>query len=721
MTFPRRALGGSLASAVFLFAGHVPGQIPDRGFSEPDGIFMLSPGVGRTVTVGADSPALADEPHQVGWKIVRSELDPDTAWALCEDGRLASGGSLALAFARTSNGGFSWERFPLPGQTTVSGGSFRRAASPDLAADAEETLYALGLLAVDTLFLAPQVMLQRSEDGGTSWTPPILIRPLGQAAGLAECRITVDRDPASPTLGRLFVTWKEFRVILRTGVDIFDEAVMGSYSDDRGETWSEAALVSPDPGNISTEQYGQAVPLFLPGGRLIVAYHHVGATPETGSLEAVFSADGGATFHPPHHVLKSSYTVHRDATVRDPAGQSAGAVATHTGTVHLAFPAKDPAEGMAGRIFHLRSTAENWENDAPAFAWTEALPVEEFVPGAEAFLPSLALSPDGQRVLISYYTRRKDPFKPTLIDRYAATSLDGGTSWSAAGAGDDRLSATSIRLLPLPRGNQGYILGDAPAIAPATVDDAGFLPGWIATDAGNGDPVVARFFPSHASDPRAAWETVHFSAAERANGRSGWQDFDHDGLFDGLEYFRGTDPRRPDALPLAPGTLRTGWAHFATAQEPLAMTGIWLGATPQSATELLREPLVETVGEGFWERRQITWGNGEHWIAALGAERYALSLPPYPWSVTALAERGWSYSPWMGWIYPPHFPWVWHDGIGWLYSVFVSPEALWFYTPDRGWLFSSPSLYPIFYDATRRHWITYREGTRSPPEFVVGP
>lgn len=85
-----------------------------------------------------------------------------------------------------------------------------------------------------------------------------------------------------------------------------------------------------------------------------------------------------------------------------------------------------------------------------------------------------------------------------------------------------------------------------------------------------------------------------------------------------------------------------------------------------------------------------------------------------------LAEaNGWSYASWFGYYSPASDPaWVWHPNFfggsssGWVY-LSGSVNSLWLYTdsPELGWTYTSPDIFPYMWSDARKSWVyNYMDG-----------
>ena len=62
--------------------------------------------------------------------------------------------------------------------------------------------------------------------------------------------------------------------------------------------------------------------------------------------------------------------------------------------------------------------------------------------------------------------------------------------------------------------------------------------------------------------------------------------------------------------------------------------------------------------------------------------------------------------------YVPMGNWIFHNKHGFLYPAPGStPQNIWFYTQDMGWLYTSSTLYPYLYRSSPASWLWYNGAT----------
>lgn len=83
-----------------------------------------------------------------------------------------------------------------------------------------------------------------------------------------------------------------------------------------------------------------------------------------------------------------------------------------------------------------------------------------------------------------------------------------------------------------------------------------------------------------------------------------------------------------------------------------------------------------------------------------------------PWDATGT----WRIT-WMGYLNDAVYPLVLHREHDWMFAFNNDPDALWIWSANDGWWWTSQSFYPQVYDATSGHLLFYAEGTDNPRWF----
>ena len=147
-----------------------------------------------TVSAGSVIPTpISDDPYTDGGSghQHKTQLEPDsfafgqTIVALTQSGRwFGGGGASNLVFSTSQNGGRTWTTGGLPGTTVNSGGPWPRISDPSIAFDPQDNVWlALGL-GIDAGGNGHILLVNRSTDGGLTWSNPVDCRhSAGNASG----------------------------------------------------------------------------------------------------------------------------------------------------------------------------------------------------------------------------------------------------------------------------------------------------------------------------------------------------------------------------------------------------------------------------------------------------------------------------------------------------------------------------------------------------------
>lgn len=384
-------------------------------------------------------PSDAQADTQVEPDVALDPNDPDRLVAVFQQGRFDDGGSVAPGYATSHDGGATWTTGALPSLTTATGGAYPRASDPVVAFGPDGTVYAQTLV-VDLERYKSGLVVQRSDDGGLTFSGPYVIQEEQNPSLFNDKNWLVVDQTTGPFAGRLYSAWSRTsssgtRIVLR-------------YSDDRGETWSQLVPVS-ETGRFAIG----VIPLIQPSGQLTLVYLEYsssgGGTPH---LMAQSSIDGGGSFSPAVEIAAVQEIALPDQ--RAPALPSA---------------AVDPVGGRMYAVWHDGSTRSDGSTDVvlssslDGLTWSDPVRV---VPGdgrrgRTHFTPDVGVY--GGRVHITYTTRAETDrgFSRFARQRYV-WSEDAGLSF-----GDDLLLGPRIDLRYSARAAGLKFLGDYVGIAVA--------------------------------------------------------------------------------------------------------------------------------------------------------------------------------------------------------------------------------------------------------------
>ncbi|MEO3928397.1 sialidase family protein [Micromonosporaceae bacterium B7E4] len=396
-------------------------------------------------------------PGAVEPQVAANPVDPDNIVALWTQDRF-SGLVAGVSFDR----GRTWQRVVVPGTSRCTGGPFGSVDEAWLSFGPTGVVHLTG-----KVFGTPEVpsglITARSDDGGRTWSPPVLVAAQRDPAqgGFTSAPITADpRDPA-----RLYAAGSTVTEPSAEG-EPFRGPAFFTRSDDGGRSWHPARTTyDPGPGRLTT---GHQLSV-LPGGLLIDSFTRVDltATPPRMRLDVIHSTDGGHTWSSPVAVAEM-----RTAGVHDPE-RPEDSVAGGSGMV--ADPAVDP---LTGRIYLVWQDARFTARAADSIAlsasddggrtWTTPAPVNatpSSIPtgNRQAFTTSVDVAADGT-VAVAYSDFRNNTLGGALLtDRWLVTCQARCTT-TAGYTSEARLTPQPFDMhdatMLADIGPPGYFLGD---------------------------------------------------------------------------------------------------------------------------------------------------------------------------------------------------------------------------------------------------------------------
>ena len=541
------------------------------------------------------------EPH-----VVRSPADANTLLATFQEGRFSDGGAVSCGYAISRDGGMTWQRALIPNLTSAAGGTYVRASDPVAAIGRDGTMYLNNLSARTTNFSLVDLTVSRSTDGGATWSQPLVAFSPPDAQTFPDKNwVAINQHPGTATSNRLVVTYTAFTS--NAAGQATGNNVGLVFSDDRGESWTGPFLATP-----TGDQNQGTQPVFLPDGSLLLAYITF-TTSSSFRVEAKRSADGGRTWPANAVQIANVPAAWDDPIVRDGATLISAAGAAESGAAFVTWNSN-----VGGQATIMVSGSTN--NGA---SWFQPVRVNDTPVGVSAFNPTVAVSADGQVVTVSWMDKRNAAGDAGLVDMFAATSEDGGQTWSASFRLSDR--TTDVRLSQST--SRGFMIGDYFGLAAAPTPDIPTVAVWVDTRDGEADPVSVRFDPRPVRDFEH-WQNAHFAGAGIA--LAAQQDFgadpDGDGFANGYEFNYGFDPHTFDG----------GSAHGLDATDELVIVtepvlpgggpravphgrwqysidgDMWLNATTHPSVDTINgaTALVRPPGETLFFRRQIQDGSG---------------------------------------------------------------------------------------------------------------
>jgi len=311
----------------------------------------------------------------------------------------STGGGGFTGFARSINGGVSWQDRGAVGPTSAGDPSlvWRRAD---------------GFFYLATLASGGDLAVWRSTDDCGSFT--LLSTPT--TTGDDKEILAVDNNPASPQYGNLYLVWTDFGF---SGIPI-----RAIRSTNGGVTWS-APVTLNTPGQVQG-----AWPAVAPNGDVFVAWLRTSGT--NISVEVSRSTNGGVSY-----TAVTSPLVDGVRPLESAATATCGRAALHGNIRYQAFPqiavdgngvlhvvySQDPDTFDSGdvvNVYYRRSTNSG-------ASWSTPLQLNDVATGDQYF-PTIQVN--GSTLVAGWYDRRNDGAN-LRQDYYKRTSSDGGLTWGS--------------------------------------------------------------------------------------------------------------------------------------------------------------------------------------------------------------------------------------------------------------------------------------------------
>jgi BNR repeat-like domain len=417
---PAAALGALAAAALLALAAPASGNVP-------------------LTRVSADPFTNTTSQHA-------TEVEPDTfafgstVLATYQVGRFFNGGASDIGWARSSDGGATWDVSSfLPGLTFNAGpfadpsSPYERVSDPSVAYDAKHDTWMISSIPLLPNRVVPTIFVSLSHDGGATFGNPVEIPPPARKVNLDKNWTACDNHPGSPFYGNCY-----------TEFDNFGEGDLEymSTSSDGGQTWSTPV----SPAGHAKGLGGQ--PVVQPDGTVIVPFESL-----RGTIASFQSTDGGATwsrqvpisriaFHPNSGGLRTSPLPTAEI---DAAGN--------------AFVAWEDCR------FEPKCSANDivFSSSADGVTWSEVsrVPIDAVGSGVDHFIPGLGVDPAtsgaGAHLALTYYYYPDAACTPDTCELNVGyvSSADAGATWSAPTA-----LAGPMSLADIAATSQGRMVGD---------------------------------------------------------------------------------------------------------------------------------------------------------------------------------------------------------------------------------------------------------------------
>jgi hypothetical protein len=410
---------------------------------------------------------------QVEPRLAVDPTNPQHMVGAWQQERWDDGGSFGSLAAVTFDGGNTWSEGVIPGLTRASGGPYDRASDPWVSFGPTGTVYvcSLGLDGSEEAGItASAVLVNRSTDGGLTWSPPAtLIQGVNQGvkANALDDKEAITADPHNPNL--VYAVWDRPNINFPSSGT--QAQTFFSRSTDGGVTWSAPQVIFQSPG-VDTSVGHQIV--VLPNGTLVDAFEEFHSDPSTStvshSLESLRSTDGGVTWSPQTAVAQMPQDVidpFNRLLVRTGGSLPEVAVDPTSGNLYAVW--EDFRFSTVGRsgyfvpegiVFSLSTDGgSTWSSPIPINQTPQnsAAPLE-----SQAFTPSIAVGGDGTVAVTYDDFRNQGSLAGAATDSWAVFGNPrgpGGLTNPANWGNELRLTSSSFNLLNAPIAN-GWFLGD---------------------------------------------------------------------------------------------------------------------------------------------------------------------------------------------------------------------------------------------------------------------
>jgi hypothetical protein len=449
------------------------------------------------------------------WVVV-NPVDPNNVVAFWQQDRWSDGGSRGTVAGVSLNGGSTWELVPVPGLTDCTGGPWERASDPWLSFAPDGTLHQMSLVFQtdpperSLRGFGPNGMaVSKSEDGGLTWSEPIMIVEDDNPRFLND-KNSLTADPTDPEGDFVYAVWDKLNISpggirlnrnLRGGIGSFKGAAYFARSTDGGESWEEPERLY-DPGGLNQTIGNQIV--VLPDGTLVNFFTEIlnvrnddGGAQPSARLSFKYSQDKGETWLPAGPPIRvqdeltlgivppfspTVVTPDFQLPVRDASVLFDVAVDPNSGALYAVW--QDARfSGM-----QIEQVAFSMSVDG-GFTWSTPIKVSQSPTSSnilveQAFLPSVEVA-DGE-VAVTYYDFRNDDDTGEWADHWLVT-CDSGCSVPANWVSNEvRLTDDSFDYAEAPVTGAGLFLGDYVGLASDGEDFLAFFPQSANDDPANG-------------------------------------------------------------------------------------------------------------------------------------------------------------------------------------------------------------------------------------------
>jgi hypothetical protein len=330
--------------------------------------------------------------------------NPNVIIATFQQGRYHDGGSVDPGYATSQDGGKTWAAGNLPFLTIAVGGPFDRASDAAAAIGEDGAVY-LQTIAFNQNNPRSTITVQRSDDGGLTFGPPVLVVDDNDINIFHDKNwIVIDESPASPHRGRIYTVWSKF---VTTGQVTHSPGIV-SFSDDRGATWSKPVNITTDTADTEG-----VLPMVQRDGSLTVVYDQTVGMQDFETAQT--SRDGGLTWSAP--VVVGEFLGSGIPGTRS-GGLPAAQIDPTTNRMYVTW--QDTRFNPDGLNNIVLSTSRDGGK-----TWSAPTQVDPKVAGLDRFTPDVAAN--GGAVHVTYRTRGDNGNASTVDMNYIASTNNGRT------------------------------------------------------------------------------------------------------------------------------------------------------------------------------------------------------------------------------------------------------------------------------------------------------
>jgi hypothetical protein len=375
-----------------------------------------------------------------------TEVEPDTfsngstIVSAFQVGRFFDGGATDIGVSRSTDGGSTWAAPTfLPGLTAssgiggASGAPYERVSDASVAYDQRHNTWLVSSIPLEfSTTNVPTVLVNRSTDGGATWTNPSSIPPPPTKVDLDKNWTVCDNTASSHFYGHCYTEFDNFGQ---------GDLEYMSTSIDGGATWS---VPVPTAGN-DKGLGGQ--PLVQPNGTVIVPFESL-----NGKEAAFRSTDGGASWSRAVTIsaIRSSAVGGGLRTSPLPTAEIDGAGNAYVAWQDCRFRKNCTSNDI---VFSNSSDGVNWSA-------VKRIPIDPVTSGADHFIPGLAVdkrtSGAGAHLALAYYFYADATCTGGCkLSVGYISSPDGGAHW-----GNALQLAGPMSLTDIANTSQGRMVGD---------------------------------------------------------------------------------------------------------------------------------------------------------------------------------------------------------------------------------------------------------------------